>query len=118
MESQMAEKKAEKVPDPMKRLRRRAGQWLKSKRNAVDLTQKDLAKELGLEYYTFISQIESGHGRVPSSLYERWAAGLQIPGPDFARKMLEFYDPHAFQALGFESAEPLVAELLNQEKTT
>ena len=110
----MARERGDQSSDAMKRLRRRAGQWLKDRRNGVKLTQKDLAKALGLEYYTFVSQIESGHGRVPSSLYQDWAASLQIPGPEFARKMLEFYDPHAFRALGFTSTDPLVQEVLSE----
>jgi len=89
-------------PDQAKALRKKAGKWLKIKRQAAALTQKDLAKKLGLDYYTFISQIESGHARVPSSLFPSWAQALGVEGPEFARKMLEFYDPHAYQALGFE----------------
>ena len=102
----------------MKQLRRRAGAWLKMRRNAVKLTQKDLAKELGLEYYTFVSQIESGHGRVPSNLYEKWAACLQIPAPEFARRMLEFYDPHAFRALGFDGTEALADAIFDDENVS
>ncbi len=86
-------------------MRRKAGYWLKKKRQAAALTQKDLANRLGLDYYTFISQIESGHARVPSSLFLAWAEALTVDGPEFARTMLEFYDPHAYQALGFESTE-------------
>jgi len=115
MDGDMAAGKSEKVSDPIKRLRRRAGAWLKLRRNAVKLTQKDLAKELGLEYYTFVSQIESGHGRVPSNLYESWAACLQMQAPEFAKKMLEFYDPYAYRALGFDFTEPLAEEVLNDQ---
>ena len=114
----MAGDKAEKMSDPIKRLRRRAGAWLKTQRNAVGLTQKDLAKELGLEYYTFVSQIESGHGRVPSNLYESWAACLKMPAPEFAQKMLEFYDPYAFRALGFDVTESLAQDVFNEKKAS
>ncbi len=86
----------------LKERRKLAGQWLKAQRKALKLTQKDLAKQLALEYYTFISQIESGHGRVPSTLYVAWATALNIETASFARKMLEFYDPHIFNALGYE----------------
>ena len=92
----------------VKKLRRQAGFWLKTKRQSAGLTQKDLAKTLQLEYYTFISQIESGHGRVPSALFQPWAQALDIPAETFAQKMLEFYDPHTFVALGFHSNDPLV----------
>jgi DNA-binding XRE family transcriptional regulator len=46
-------------------LRKRAGAYLKGLRNEQKLTQTDLAKRLGLEYYTFISQVETGLVRVP-----------------------------------------------------
>lgn len=40
-----------------KSLRREAGRWLKSAREAAGLTQADLALRLGLRYYTFVSQV-------------------------------------------------------------
>jgi len=48
-----------------KLLRREAGIWLKELREARGLSQRDLANLVGVEYYTFISQIESGRGRIP-----------------------------------------------------
>ncbi len=100
-------------PDQAKDLRRKAGHWLKKKRQAAALTQKDLAGKLNLDYYTFISQIESGHARVPSSLFPSWAEAVGVDGPAFARKMIEFYDPHAYLALGFEPTES-VPSILNE----
>ena len=105
---------AAKQADSFKQLRRQAGKWLKTRRKQAELTQKDLAKQLNLEYYTFISQIESGHGRVPSSLYRQWAQALGLASPEFALKMIEFYDPHTFEALGYETTEPLAAALLER----
>jgi len=96
-------------PEQAKNLRKKAGQWLKIQRKAAALTQKDLAAQLGLDYYTFISQIESGHARVPSSLFPSWARALGVERSLFAQKMLEFYDPHAFLALGFEPTEPVLS---------
>lgn len=87
--------------DEARRLRKLAGQWLRSKRTAAGLTQKELANRVGLEYYTFVSQIEGGQGRVPSNLYPVWARTLGLDLKDFAKKMLEFYDPHTHHALGF-----------------
>ena len=91
--------------DEARRLRKQAGQWLKSKRIAAGLTQKELASRVDLEYYTFVSQIEGGQGRVPSNLYPVWAQTLGLDVREFAKKMLEFYDPHTHQALGFASTE-------------
>ena len=91
--------------DDAKRLRKVAGQWLKSKRTIAGITQKELANRVGLEYYTFVSQIEGGQGRVPSNLYPVWAQSLGLDVKDFAKKMLEFYDPHTHRALGFAPTE-------------
>jgi ribosome-binding protein aMBF1 (putative translation factor) len=49
-----------------KELRKKAGSWLKAQRRAAGLSQMELANRLGFKYYTFISQIENGFGRVPS----------------------------------------------------
>lgn len=47
------------------KLRQEAGRWLKQMRESQNLSQRELARRLELDYYTFISQIESGRGRVP-----------------------------------------------------
>ena len=48
-------------------LRREAGKWLKRLRESQGLSQRELARRVSIEYYTFISQIESGRGRIPPS---------------------------------------------------
>ena len=53
-------------------------------------SQLELAQRLGLKYYTFISQIENGFGRVPSDSMEGWARALGIPPADFARQLVVF----------------------------
>jgi len=80
-----------------KRLRKEAGEWLRSRRQKADLSQIDLANRLGLKYYTFISQIENGLGRVPSELTEAWARALGVPPADFAKKLLRYYDPETYR---------------------
>ncbi|WP_204334148.1 hypothetical protein, partial [Klebsiella pneumoniae] len=54
---------------------------------------------LGLKYYTFISQVENGFGRVPTDAMEGWAQALGEPPASFARKLLEFYDPELHRLL-------------------
>lgn len=54
-------------------LRKRAGAYLKGLRQDQKLTQSDMAKLLGIEYYTFVSQVETGLVRVPPEQLERWA---------------------------------------------
>jgi len=82
-----------------KQLRREAGVWLKAKREAAGLTQKDLAKAVGFEYYTFISQIESGRGRVPPESYRPWAAAIGVAPKEFVKHLMAFYDPLTYEVL-------------------
>jgi transcriptional regulator with XRE-family HTH domain len=80
-------------------LRKKAGSWLKELRSAAGLSQMALAERLNLKYYTFISQVENGFGRVPTDTMEAWAAALDIPAPEFARTLLSFYDPELHRLL-------------------
>ncbi|MEZ5774303.1 MAG: helix-turn-helix transcriptional regulator [Hyphomicrobiaceae bacterium] len=59
-------------------LRRQAGQWLKELREARGLSQRELATRVGTDYYTFISQLETGRGRLPPDRYLAWAEALAI----------------------------------------
>ena len=68
---------AKKAPEA-KELRRRAGAWLKELRARAGLSQIQLAERLGLKYYTFISQVENGFGRVPTESMEAWARALAV----------------------------------------
>jgi transcriptional regulator with XRE-family HTH domain len=86
-------------------LRKRAGSWLKAQRRAAHLSQMDLAIKLGYKYYTFISQVENGFGRVPSESMEEWARALNIEPALFARRLLAYYDPHLYRLL-FEKESP------------
>lgn len=86
-----------------KRLRKDAGRWLKQQRQAAGLSQVQLAQRLGLKYYTFISQVENGFGRVPISLMEQWALALDIDPTAFAKRLVSFYDPELFRLLFKES---------------
>ena len=45
-------------------LRAEAGDYIKRLRIDKQLTQKQVSNELGLDYYTFISQLECGQGRL------------------------------------------------------
>jgi transcriptional regulator with XRE-family HTH domain len=76
-----------------KELRKKAGTWLKQRRGEAGLSQMDLAQKLGFKYYTFISQVENGFGRVPSESMEPWALALGLAPADFARHLLSYYDP-------------------------
>jgi transcriptional regulator with XRE-family HTH domain len=88
-----------KTAEEARELRKRAGTWLKAQRRAAGLSQMDLAVKLGFKYYTFISQVENGFGRVPSESMEEWARALNIRPALFARKLLAYYDPHLHRLL-------------------
>ena len=88
-----------KAAPQAKELRRQAGKWLKELRGRAGLSQIDLAAKLGLKYYTFVSQVENGFGRVPTESMEAWARALGVPPAAFARRLLAFYDPELHRLL-------------------
>ena len=82
-----------------KEQRRRAGTWLKQLRARAGLSQIELAERLGFKYYTFISQVENGFGRVPTESMEAWARALGTKPSGFARELLSYYDPELHRIL-------------------
>lgn len=88
-----------KQTQEIRTLRKSAGKWLKEERERAGLSQRELAKQLGLPYYTFISQVENGTARIPPEHYEIWAAALKMPVAQFVRAMIMYYDPVIFDLL-------------------
>jgi len=74
-------------------LRRQAGRWLRSLREKAGLSQRQLATKVDSEYYTFISQLELGRGRIPPDKYLVWAMALGCDPRAFVQELLRFYDP-------------------------
>ena len=92
-------------------LRREAGRWLKQRRESVGLSQRQLAELVGTDYYTFISQLETGRGRIPPDKYSVWAKALNLSVREFVLALLPYYDPITFEILfGDESAIGRAAE--------
>ena len=83
----------------MRRLRQEAGGWLKALREHKRLSQRQLASMVGLDYYTFVSQLESGKGRIPPDRYEAWAEALGVEPQAFVRELMRFYDPVTYGLL-------------------
>lgn len=81
------------------KLRQEAGQWLKALREARGLSQREFARLIPVDYYTFISQIESGRGRIPPERYEAWARALDVDVKDFVRTLMSYYDPITYGIL-------------------
>ena len=86
-------------------LRKKAGSWLRSVRCELGLSQRELAHRVNMEYYTFISQIEAGRGRVPADRLRDWSEALEIDPREFAINLMKYYDPHSFDMI-YGSAEP------------
>jgi transcriptional regulator with XRE-family HTH domain len=85
---------------PQAKLRRKqAGNWLKELRGQAGLSQIQLAKILGLKYYTFVSQVENGFGRVPVESMEAWANALGVDPSHFAKHLLQYYEPELHRLL-------------------
>lgn len=80
-------------------LRQAAGVWLKEMREARGISQRELARILNLEYYTFISQLENGRGRIPADRYRDFAAALGLDEKVFVKTLLMFYDPVSYEIL-------------------
>jgi transcriptional regulator with XRE-family HTH domain len=79
--------------DGKRDLRVHAGSWLRARREEKNLSQRELAEQVGTLYYTFISQIEAGRGRIPAERYAAWAEALKMEPRAFAINMLRFYEP-------------------------
>jgi transcriptional regulator with XRE-family HTH domain len=82
-----------RLSDEVQELRRHGGRWLKEKRESVGLSQRELAARVGADYYTFISQLETGRGRIPPDRYLLWAQALRMDAREFVRQLMRFYDP-------------------------
>lgn len=80
-------------------LRKQAGRWLKSRRESLGISQRVLADRVDMEYYTFISQIEAGRGRVPAERFKHWAAALEVDPKVFATTLMKFYDPYTYEMI-------------------
>ena len=74
-------------------LRRDGGRWLKEQRERAGLSQRQLAERVGADYYTFISQLETGRGRIPPDRYIDWARALGLDPRVFVREVMQYYDP-------------------------
>jgi transcriptional regulator with XRE-family HTH domain len=81
------------------RLRIEAGRWLRELREKRGLTQREVAQLVGVEYYTFVSQLENGRGRIPPDGYLDWAEALGVQPREFVQGLMYYYDPVTYQIL-------------------
>ena len=105
-----------RVADPpdVKQLRKEAGAWLKRLREDRQLSQRQLAELVQVEYYTFISQIEAGRGRVPAERLEIWANALGVDPRTFAKTLMRYYDPISYRLVFPDSDEAIEVRSADQ----
>ncbi|MBR0793518.1 helix-turn-helix transcriptional regulator [Bradyrhizobium manausense] len=87
-------------------LRSEAGRWLRDLRELRGLSQRDLASLVGTRYFTFISAIEGGRGRVPPDRYLVWAKALEVQPREFVHRLMSYYDPITFGILFEPVSDP------------
>lgn len=92
------------TPEESREQRATLGQWLRTLREAQGLSQRELADRLSLDYYTFISQLENGRGKVPAHRYAEWAEALGQEPRGFVKTLLKYYEPLTHQILFPEEA--------------
>ena len=93
------------------KLRNRAGGWLRELREKRGLSQRELAARVGAEYYTIISQLETGRGRIPPDRYLIWAHALGIDKREFVRTLMSYYDPVTYRILFEQVAQSQQADM-------
>lgn len=76
-----------------------AGAWLRQLRETAGLTQLELASRLGMKYYAFVSQVETGFCRLPTAKLEAWARALGVDPSAFAKRLLSLYEPELHRLL-------------------
>lgn len=88
-----------RATDDVIEMRREGGRWLKELREKAGLSQRDLAQLVDTEYYTFVSQLENGRGRIPPDKYDLWAKAFNISPKEFVKTLMRYYDPVTYAIL-------------------
>jgi transcriptional regulator with XRE-family HTH domain len=84
---------------PTGKLRHEAGRRLRELRERRGLSQRELAQKVGAGYYTFISQLENGRGRIPPNRYLLWARALGVNPREFVLELMPYYDPATYDII-------------------
>jgi transcriptional regulator with XRE-family HTH domain len=85
-------------------LRRGAGRYLRSLRDAAEITQDDAAKAIGYEFGSQISRVEVGLSYLNEDRLELAAKVYGANPEEFAETMLQYYSPYLYKMLGGKSA--------------
>jgi transcriptional regulator with XRE-family HTH domain len=71
-----------------RKLHKQAGCWLRELREERGLSQRELAQKVGAEYYTLISQLAHGYGRIPPNRCLAWTNALAVEPQVFVRRLM------------------------------
>jgi transcriptional regulator with XRE-family HTH domain len=88
------------------------GNVIKQAREKLGKTQRDLAADLGLDYYTMISQMELSYIAVPPSLWVSISDALNLDRNKFILTCLFEYQPEVYVALFGNAGISDTAEVL------
>ena len=75
------------------------GEIIKNYRIKADLTQQELAKQLGYKIPQFISLIENGHSKVPLNIIAELVSILKIPQNVVLESLVSAYEREAQRQL-------------------
>lgn len=89
-----------------KRMRQEAGFYVRALRERMGLSQVELSMRLGLSFNSFVSQVETGRSRIPTSSMPEWAAALEVDEREFARNMLRYYEPALYEVIYGDNKNP------------
>ncbi|CAH1658926.1 MAG: helix-turn-helix transcriptional regulator [Chelatococcus sp.] len=81
------------LDEKTKKARQQGGVWLRRLREEAGLSQRDLAKLIDIDFYTFVSQVEIGKGRIPPEKYLVWSKALKVDPHEFAINIIKYYNP-------------------------
>jgi transcriptional regulator with XRE-family HTH domain len=87
------------------------GRYIRGLREKRGMTQADLAKAVGMTYYTAISAIEVGRNTLPPERYLAFSRALGVPPKPFMRRILQLTNPWAAAMLFSEDADKAFASL-------
>lgn len=71
------------------------GTWLKDLRLAAEITERELAEQIGAPTALWVEQIETGRRAVPAAFHRGYARTFAIPVADFVARCFDFYGPDA-----------------------
>ena len=101
-----------RVSKTTKERRKRLGQIIKEQRSVQGLTQAQFASLVNQEYFTFISQVEQGHVRIPPHDTELWARILGVDTKAFAQECVKAYESLEYyhSIYGHDAVGPLTGK--------